>query len=569
MTQAIRKTAPEPLEPVPFHIPQAIETTLDNGLRVIVFEDKRLPLVSYRLAFLSGDINDPADGTGLTSALAAMMTEGTLNYSSHELAEKIERLGASLSANSSDDFTVVAASALSLYRTEILELMAEVVFRPTFPESELDLYRRNTIENLKFQRSQPGFLANEQTARLIYGEHPYATVSPAAADVAKITRDSLREFHARTLVPNNAILVAVGDIDRDEFMQELNDKFVHWQRGEVAAGDFASLPQRSGRTLTIVDRPGSAQSNIVVANLAIDRRHPDYFSVLVMNQILGAGASSRVFMNLREEKGYTYGAYTRIDAKKLAGDFEATAEVRTSVTGDSLKEFFYELERIRTETADEQELADAKNFLTGVFPIRAETQEGMTSMIVNQQLYGLPSDYLQTYRDNINAVTLDDVLAVAKRYVRPDEAAIVIVGDAEDVLQQAREFASQISVFDTEGNPVAAEKYAQADNEERADVSGKWSVSLDFQGQSVPVTMTIEQTGGEFTGVLETMLGSGKIDGGRVSGSKLKANSIVDIQGQNVEFTIAATIDGDSISGELNAPIVPKPLTFAGARETS
>src|SRR5207253_10336987 len=139
----------------------------------------------------------------------------------------------------------------------------------------------------------------------------------------------------------------------------------------------------------------------VLSNLAIPRNHPDYFPALVMNQVLGAGASSRVFMNLREEKGYTYGAYTRLDTKKLAGDFEATAEVRTAVTGDSLKEFFYELNRIRDERVMEDELNDAKSFLTGVFPIRAETQEGLTNLIVNQHLYGLPEDYLQTYRDNV------------------------------------------------------------------------------------------------------------------------------------------------------------------------
>jgi zinc protease len=568
MTQAIRKTAPEPLAPVPFNIPQAFETTLDNGLKIILFEDKRLPLVSYRLAFLSGDIHDPADSVGMTSAMASMLTEGTLNYSSHELAEKIERLGASLSANSSDDFTVVAGSALSFYGTEVLQLIAEIVFRPTFPESELDLYRRNTIENLKFQRSQPGFLASEQTAKLIYGNHPYSRVSPSASDIEKLDREKLRAFHANALSPNNAILIAIGDLDREEFLKQVHDEFGRWERRESEAPVFGNPPQRSSRTLTIVDRPGSAQSNIVLANAAIDRRHPDYFAVLVMNQILGAGASSRVFMNLREEKGYTYGAYTRIDAKRLAGDFEATAEVRTGVTGESLKEFFYELNRIRTEKATEDELADAKNFLTGVFPIRAETQEGLTSLIVNQQLYSLPDDYLQTYRDKVNAVTLDGVLEVANKYVQPDSIAIVIVGDAEEVLPQARDYSSEVTIYDTDGALMDPVKYEKNDNEATADASGRWTVSLDFQGQSLPVTLVLEQSGETITGSLETMLGNGQIDTGRVSGSKLKANTNMDIQGQSVEFSIAGTIDGDTMSGEINAPaLIPTPLTFAGARE--
>ena len=174
--------------------------------------------------------------------------------------------------------------------------------------------------------------------------------------------------------------------------------------------------------------------------------------MIVMNQVLGAGASSRIFMNLREEKGYTYGAYTRLGSKNRAGDLEATAEVRTAVTGDSLKEFFYELNRIRDEKVGEQELADAKNFLTGVFPIRAETQEGLTNLIVNQHIYSLAADYLQTYRENVDAITVDDVQRVAVKYVRPDEMAIVIVGDAGEVLRQAKEYAETVEIFDTEGN---------------------------------------------------------------------------------------------------------------------
>jgi predicted Zn-dependent peptidase len=174
-----------------------------------------------------------------------------------------------------------------------------------------------------------------------------------------------------------------------------------------------------------------------------------------MNQVLGAGASSRVFMNLREEKGYTYGAYTRLNTKRLGGDFEATAEVRTAVTGDSLKEFFFELDRIRDEKVAEAELSDAKNFLTGVFPIRAETQEGLTNLIVNQLLFELPEDYLQTYRSNIEKVTVEDVQRVAQEYVRPNEMAIVIVGDAKEIISQVDNYADNIEVLDTEGNKIA------------------------------------------------------------------------------------------------------------------
>ena len=567
MTQAIRTTAPEALAPVPFNIPQPYKTSLPNGLRIVIFEDQRLPLVSYRLAFFSGDVNDPPNAAGLTSAITSMLNEGTENYSSQALAEKVERLGAGIGASSSNDFTIISASALALYDTEILELMAEILFRPTFPEDELDLYKRNTIENLKFQRSQPNFLAGEQTARLLYGEHPYAKVSTTAEDIEKLERNSLMAFHEKAFVPNNAVFVAVGDVNRDALVKQIEEHFGDWKPGETAKSSFPQPPERHERTLTIVDRKGSAQSNIVLANLAMDRSNPDYFPALVMNQVLGAGASSRVFMNLREEKGYTYGAYTRLDAKKLSGDFEATAEVRTPVTGDSLKEFFYELDRIRADKVSEDELADAKNFLTGVFPIRAETQEGLTGLLVNQQLYSLPEDYLQTYRDNVDAVTADDIQRVANKYIQPEKMAIVIVGDAEDILPQAKAYAGNVEIFDTDGNPKDVADYGKAMSEENANVNGKWKLVLDFQGQKLPVSLTLEQNVEIVSGKLETMLGDGKITDGKVRGSKLSATANAEIQGQSVDFVINGSVDGDSMSGTISAPVVPEPLNFTGTRE--
>ncbi|CAN5511698.1 hypothetical protein BH10ACI3_BH10ACI3_03080 [soil metagenome] len=566
MTPELRKNPPAPLAPVSFDIPQPFQTTLENGLKVVVIENQRLPLVSYRLAFHFGDINDPADATGMTSAMASMLPEGTQEYTSLKLAEKIERLGASISASASDDFTIVAASALSLYSSEVLHLLAEVVLRPTFPESELDLYRRNTVENLKFQRSQPGFLAGEQSARLIYGDHPYSKVSPKAEDIEKLDRDALVKFHQERFVPNNAMMIVVGDVKSGELVAELNETFGDWQPGSGVANDFIAPPVRFARSLTIVDRPGSAQSNIVISNLGVKRTDPDYFPLIVMNQVLGAGASSRVFMNLREEKGYTYGAYTRLETKKLAGEFEATAEVRTTVTGDSLKEFFYELDRIRNEKVGEEELQDAKNFLTGVFPLRAETQEGLTNLIVNQQLYGLPDDYLQTYREHVDRVTADQVQQIAVKRIRPDEMAIVIVGDAEEVLPQARSYASTVEIFDTEGKMQDPAKYEESGEEVTADVAGKWNLNIDFQGQQLPVSLTLDQKGGDVKGVLETMLGNGEITDGKVSGNKLSATAKAEMQGQPIKFTIAGKVDGDAMSGTLTAPIVPDPLPFTGSR---
>ncbi len=568
MNEDFRKTAPKPLAPKPFDIPKPFETVLPNGLKVVVFEDNRLPLVSYRLAFKTGDINDPKDSTGLTSALTSMLNEGTKTRSSKQLAEEIERLGANISANANEDNTIVAGSSLSLYSADVLRLMADMVLNPTFPESELALYKKNAIENLKYQRSQPAFLADERISKILYGTHPYSITSPAAADVEKVTREKLTAFRDKMFVPNNATLIVVGDVNKDDLLKQIKDNFGDWKKGSLEEMKFATPPVRNETTLTLVDRPGSIQSNIVIANLAIDRSNPDYFPVLVMNQILGAGPSSRLFMNLREAKGYTYGAYSNFDTKRLAGNFQATAEVRSPVTGDSLKEFFYELNRVRNEKATEKELKDAKSFLTGVFPLRAETQEGLTNLLVSQQLYDLPTDYLQTYRDKINAVTLDEVERVAKKYISPDKLAIVIVGDAGEVLPQIKSYSKKIDVFDADGKSIDVASYENASTGAPADANGKWNLMLEAQGQKIPVTLMLKQDGDKVTGSLESMLGKGDISGGKVSGSKFVGTSKTQIQGQDVELNINGTINGDAMKGVVNTGIPGfPPLPFEGKRE--
>jgi predicted Zn-dependent peptidase len=566
MSEDFRRTAPAPLSPRPFSIESPFETTLSNGLKVVVVEQGRLPLVSFRLAFRSGEINDPKDSIGLTSATMHLLSQGTETRSSREIAEAVERLGASLSASSSSDNTIVSASVLTAYRAEILKLMAEMILTPTFPENEIALYKQNTIENLKFQRSQPGFLADEQMSRILYGAHPYSIVAPGEADIEKLSREHLVNHHRRTFVPNNATMIVVGDVDKDALVGELETLFGDWQKGSVESSEFDALPQRSETTLTIVDRKGSAQSNIVLSNVAIKRNHPDFFPLLVMNQILGAGASSRLFMNLREEKGYTYGAYSSLDARRLAGAFEATAEVRTPVTGDSLKEFFYELKRIRDEDVSIEELQDAKNFLTGVFPIRAETQEGLTNLIVQQQLYDLPADYLQTYRENVNAVTSEEIRRVANQYITPDKIAIVIVGDAEEVLPQAESYSQKIEIFDTNNNMQDISNYGKPAEDATVNVTGNWSLVLEAMGQQIPVTLTLAQTDGTVSGSMQSMFGNGEIAGGKVSGNKFAATAQIEMQGQSLELSIDGAVEDSRMEGSITAPMIPTPVAFSGTK---
>lgn len=454
--EEFRREPPAPLAPRDLKLPEPIEMTLSNGVRLVVVEDTRLPLVNFRLAIRRGTSLDPIGLPGLTDMTTGQLTEGTSGdtpRTSRQIADEVARLGATLSADANSDYLVVAASALKAFENEILNLMADVALRPSFPADELELAKRNTIEGLALQRSQPSFLATERTARAIYGEHPYGVVSPTPEAVEVLTREHLTEHHRAMFLPAEAVIIAVGDVDADALRDTLENLFGAnaWQGSEASATQFPAAPELNLTTLHLVDRKGSQQTNIVIANPCIKRNDADYFALLLMNTILGANASSRVFMNLREDKGYTYGAYTSLDARRETGSFRASAEVRVAVTGDALREFFYELNRIRDEDVTDDELADAKAYLTGVFPIRLETQEGLINQLVNIKMYDLAADYLDTYRDQITRITKDDVRRVAGKHITPERAAIVIVGDAEATRAQVGAYAERIEIYDTHG----------------------------------------------------------------------------------------------------------------------
>src|SRR6266581_437656 len=450
-TETFRHQMPPPLAPRPLNFPQPFETKLANGLQIVVVEEPLLPIVSIRLSFRSGDANDPPNLPGLSDMMTHLLTEGTETRSSRQIAEEVERLGASLNVGSSSDFTTVAGSALSIYTDEILDLLADVTLRPTFPKNEVDLARENTKQLLIQQRAQPNFLASERTAQVMFGAHPYSRVSPTPDSLDAMARETFIEFRRSIFVPNNAFMIIVGDVDREEIVARVEGLFADWESGFLPPSSFPPLPKHEARRAYLVDRPGSAQSNIIIASEGITRTSPDYFPMLLMHTVLGANASSRLFMNLREHKGYTYGAYSNLDTRRVAGSFRTSAEVRTAVTGASLKEFFFELERIRNEAVSDKELADAKSYLTGVFPIRIETQEGLIEQIVSIRMFDLPHDYLNTYRDHVNAVTAADIQRVAQQYVTPDKAAIVIVGDVETISAEVTPFADSLEYYDTEG----------------------------------------------------------------------------------------------------------------------
>ena len=560
-TEIFRSQAPAPLPPRPISIPTPRETTLPNGLTLVVVEDSRLPLVSYRLAFPVGGAFDPPGLPGLTDLLAGLLPEGTQSRSSKEIAEEVARMGASLLAGATSDYTLVGASALAQFNDLILGLVAEVILEPSFPENEVELAKQNTKESLRQQRAQPSFLASEMVSRVMFGDHPYSIVAPTPESIDRSSREDFVNFHRSKLVPNNAFFVVVGDVRYEDIVSRVESLFSTWERGEELVANFPAPPVRTKRTAYLVDRPGSAQSNIVIANSGITRTSPDYFPLMLMHTVLGANASSRLFMNLREEKGYTYGAYTNLDARRTAGTFRATAEVRTPVTGDSLKEFFHELERIGDEPVSDKEIADAKAYLTGVFPIRLETQEGLTDQLVQIKMLNLPNDYLQTYRERIQAVTVSEIQRVAKKYIKPDEAALIVVGDGASVMDQMKPYAEDIEVYNTAGKRKSAEV------SEPTDLVGAWTIEIDTPlGQSIPATLTIERAGSGYTGVFHSEMGDAELGAIEVNNNSFRSTTSLEIDGHAVEAELFAQFDGELVGGTLKLQNSEE-LPFTGTKD--
>ncbi|HEY0760936.1 MAG TPA: pitrilysin family protein [Pyrinomonadaceae bacterium] len=559
--EMFRSQAPAPLPPRPISIPMPRETTLSNGLSLVVVEDNRLPLISYRLAFRVGGAFDPPDLPGLTDLLAGLLPEGTESKTSRQIADEIARMGASLSAGATSDYTIVAASTLSQFNEAVLALLAEVALEPSFPENEVSLAKQNTKESLRQQRAQPSFLASEMVARVMFGNHPYSVVAPTPESIDRSSRDEFVKFHRSKLVPNNAVLIVVGDVRYDEVLKQAESLFSTWQRGEEFVSNFPAPPVRTTRQAYLIDRPGSAQSNIVIANSGITRTSPDYFPMMLMHTVLGANASSRLFMNLREDKGYTYGAYSTLDARRTAGTFRVTAEVRTPVTGDSLKEFFYELNRIRSEPVAEKELADAKSYLTGVFPIRLETQEGLTDQLVQIKMLNLPNDYLQMYRDRVQAVTTEEIQRVALEYVKPDEAALIVVGDGAQVLDQMKPYCEDIEVYNTAGRRKSAEASSATDP------VGSWSIEVETPlGQTIPATLTVARADGGHTAVIHSEMGDADLGAVEISNNSFHAKTSIEMDGHAVEAEVSARFDGEQVEGTLKLQNSPE-LPFRGTKD--
>ena len=451
----IKGKAPVSKEVLKVTLPKAFETKLANGLQVIVLENHKLPTFAMQMVILSGGISDPPGKPGVAQMTGQLLREGTKTRDSRQIAEQVDSVGATLTASSGLSATesLVAASGLTDNLDQVMDLFADVILNPTFPADELNKLRNRTIAQLRMLRSSPNFLAAEMFSRVIYPNHPASRIMLNADELRALTPELLKEFHSTYYRPNNAIFAIVGDVKPTDIVTRLEKKFAAWQRRDVPSTTVPQANEVGAAKIFVVDRPGSVQTNLVLGTQTIVRTDPDYSALQVMNRIVGGGPSGRLFMNLREDKGYTCGAYSNTSAQKWRGIFQGSAQVQNAVTDGSMKEFMYEFNRIRDEAVPQEEFDNAKRAIIGSFALQLESPQSILQNILTQKLYGLPADYWDTYPQKISALTVNDVQKVARKYVDLGHLQVVAVGDAKTIVEPLRKYGT-VEVYDSEGKPA-------------------------------------------------------------------------------------------------------------------
>jgi zinc protease len=447
-----RPPRPTPLRPVRF--PPFQEELLPSGMRLVLIENHEQPVVSVTLSFRAGDIYDPEGKEGLADLTGELLTKGTASRTADRIAAQIEGVGGSLSASSDADFLTVATDVLSDHADLAFELLGDVTRHATYPADELELARTRALSGLQLELSQPASIANRMFLKEIYGPSPYGR-RPVAASVRSITRDDVVRFAGQRLRPGGALLVIAGDVTRARALELARAAFGGWTGSLVAAASPPAPPTKAGTDILLVNRPGSVQANIVIGNTTFPPASPTYYSARVATQVLGGGADARLFLILREQKSWTYGAYASLRRNRGTGYWQATFEGRTQVADSALGELLHQIDRMRTEVVPDTELKNAVNFLVGSFPLTIETPEQIAQVVTQAKLLGLAPDYIQTYRERLSAVTPRAARTAAQTVYRRQALTIVVVGDAAALYDKLSAIAP-VRIVDVDGKPLTA-----------------------------------------------------------------------------------------------------------------
>ena len=433
--------------------PPRVHKTLSNGLEVVLVEMHTIPKFTGELFFRSGNAMTAATAPGMADMTATVARTGTTKRTSREIEEDLRRMGSDLSSGAGADTSVISFAGLVEFSNDLLGLVSELAQQANFPEDEFERERRQLVEGLRIERTTPGFLASERLRRVLFGAHPYGTISPTEEQVTGYRIEQLKEFYQHYYRPGNALLVMVGDFSPQTMLAQIENAFGSWASGPVEEAADPALPELPARRVYLVHLPGSVQTQISVGNRAITRKHPDWLRLTLANSIYGGAFNSRLVMNIREEKGYTYSPHSGAHPLRQHGYFSIGAAVRNDVVAAALTEIFYEIDRMRSTPVGEEELDDARSYLTGVFSLGLATQDGLAGQLATSTLERLPEDYLETYRERVLKLTSADVLDAAQKYFDSAHAQIVIVGDRAQIEAQAAQF-GEPEVYDAQGNRI-------------------------------------------------------------------------------------------------------------------
>jgi zinc protease len=443
--------APTALRPVRF--PAFVTARLPNGMDLIVVERHKQPVVTVSLAVPGGNTYEPADKTGLADVVAELLTKGTQTRTADQMAAEVEGAGGSVFASADPDFLRIGVSSLSERLPLALDVLADIVTHSTFPATEVELARTRALSSLQLELSQPAAIADRVFRREVYGSHPYGR-STTPASLRAVTRDDIVAFYGQRVRPAGALLVVAGDVNAARVRQLATRAFAAWRGAPPAAAPAPEIPARTRTELILVNKPGAVQSNILAGFPFITPRDPAVYPLTIANKILGGGTDARLFLILREQHGWTYGSYSYFSRPRGTGAFEANAEVRTAVTDSSLVELLHQLDRIRSEVPADSEIAAAKNYLAGSFPLTIQTAQQIAGAVASARLLGLPDDYVIRYRERLAAVTTPELTAAARSHFTTDRMVILVVGDGPTILPKLKVLGYPIRIVDVEGNPL-------------------------------------------------------------------------------------------------------------------
>ena len=430
--------------------PKRTKARLANGLEVVLAESHTIPKFHGELFFRSGNAAASQRAPGLAEMTATVVRTGTAKRASRQIEEDLRRLGADLSSHAGADNSAIAFAGLSELAAPLLQLVNELAREAAFPEAEFERERRQKLEEVKLDRTQPGFLAGERLGKVLFGAHPYAQVAPTEEQVAAYKRDHLLSVYRDFYTPENALLLMVGDFDSAAMLKTIEKVFGAWSGQKPIVPPSPEPAKPRGRRVHLVHVPGAVQAQVLAGCHAITRKHPDWIKLGLTNSLYGGAFNSRLVMNIREDKGYTYSPRSSVNPLRQYGYFSISAAVRNDVVAASLTEIFYELDKLRALPVPDPELADARNYVSGVFSLGLATQDGLLSQLATVALNDLPDDYLENYREKVRALTPGDLLATARKYFDSANMQIAIVGDRTKIEPQAALF-GDLDVYDAHG----------------------------------------------------------------------------------------------------------------------